>query len=57
MGFGAADEGEWKFWKYVEEAEFGPGPPVHTVFIVGSTAANQNSQGFSSALCYSRFQF
>ncbi|XP_048318536.1 uncharacterized protein LOC107429396 isoform X4 [Ziziphus jujuba] len=44
VGFGTADEGEWKFWKHVEEAEFGPGPPVHTVFIVGSRAANQNSQ-------------
>lgn len=25
----------WEFWKYVEDAEFGPGPLVHIVFIVG----------------------
>ncbi|XP_021749682.1 uncharacterized protein LOC110715403 isoform X1 [Chenopodium quinoa] len=26
-------EGQWKFWKFVEEPEFGPAPPIHTVFI------------------------
>ncbi|KAH7518221.1 hypothetical protein FEM48_Zijuj09G0148500 [Ziziphus jujuba var. spinosa] len=30
-GFGAADEREWRFWKYVEEAEFGLGLPIHMV--------------------------
>ncbi|KAF3431897.1 hypothetical protein FNV43_RR26633 [Rhamnella rubrinervis] len=45
VGFGAADEGEWRFWNYVEEPEFGPGPPVQTVFITGNLGAgNQNSQ-------------
>jgi hypothetical protein len=39
--------GEWKFWKYVEEVEFGPGLPVHTVFITGQlVAGDQNLQGF-----------
>nr|POF12490.1 hypothetical protein CFP56_51296 [Quercus suber] len=34
VGFEVTDGGEWKFWKYVEEVEFGPGLPVHTVFIM-----------------------
>ena len=41
-----ADGGEWKFWKYVEEAEFGPRLPVHTVFIMGKLLArDQNLLG------------
>ena len=35
MGFEVIDGGEWKFWKYVEEAEFGLGLSVHTIFIMG----------------------
>lgn len=31
--------GEWRFFKYVEEAEFGPGLPVNTVFIEGKLIA------------------
>ncbi|XP_010681646.1 uncharacterized protein LOC104896578 isoform X2 [Beta vulgaris subsp. vulgaris] len=31
-------EGRWTFWKYVEEPEFGPGRPIHTVFITGNYA-------------------
>ena len=46
MGFEVTDGGEWKFWKYVEEAEFGPGLPVHTVFIMGKLlAGDRNLQG------------
>ena len=45
-GFEVIDGGEWKFWKYVEEAEFGPGLPVHTVFIMGKLLArDQNLLG------------
>lgn len=53
MGFGGAvDKGEWRLWKYVEEPEFGPPPPVQTVFVMGTLGAgNQSSQGYSSP-CY-----
>lgn len=27
---------EWKFMKYVQEPEFGPGLPVKTVYIIGT---------------------
>lgn len=26
---------DWMFWKFVEEAEFGPEPLIHTVFVLG----------------------
>ena len=39
MGFEAAHGVEWKFSKYVKEAEFGPGLSIHTVFVVGKLAA------------------
>ncbi|KAF9593218.1 hypothetical protein IFM89_020713 [Coptis chinensis] len=32
---GCFQDGEWEFWKYVEEPEFGPRSFVHTVFITG----------------------
>ncbi|KAJ4709907.1 Metallo-beta-lactamase superfamily protein [Melia azedarach] len=35
VGFGVRDGGEWRLWKCVEEPEFGPGLPVHTVYIMG----------------------
>ncbi|CAA2979210.1 uncharacterized protein LOC111390456 [Olea europaea subsp. europaea] len=35
VGFGTAGEVKWKFLKYVEEPEFGPGIPVKTVYLVG----------------------
>ncbi|XP_075635609.1 uncharacterized protein LOC142607849 isoform X1 [Castanea sativa] len=43
VGFEVTDGGEWKFWKYVEEAEFGPGLPVHTVFIMGKLLAGDRN--------------
>ena len=47
-----ADGGEWKFWKYVEEAEFGPGLQVHTVFITGKLLArDRNLLGFCVCVC------
>ena len=46
MGFEVTDGGEWKFWKYVEEAEFGSGLLVHTIFIMGKLLArDQNLLG------------
>ncbi|KAF7808862.1 metallo-beta-lactamase superfamily protein [Senna tora] len=39
LGFGAVSRGEWKFFKYVKEAAFGPGLPIHTLFITGTLAA------------------
>ena len=46
MGFEITNGGEWKFYKYVEEAEFGPGLPVHTIFIMGKLLArDQNLLG------------
>ncbi|XP_038719846.1 uncharacterized protein LOC120012485 isoform X2 [Tripterygium wilfordii] len=42
-GLGAGDAGEWRFWKYVEEPEFGPGLPLNTIFIMGKlVSADQN---------------
>ena len=41
-----SDVGEWSLFKYVEEAEFGPGFPVNTVFVMGKLLdGNQNCQG------------
>ncbi|XP_011007540.1 PREDICTED: uncharacterized protein LOC105113165 isoform X3 [Populus euphratica] len=43
VGFKVNDGGEWRFLKLVEEAEFGPGLPVHRVYIVGKLLPeNQN---------------
>lgn len=36
MGVTTAAIGDWKFLKYVEEPYFGPGAPIHTLFIVGT---------------------
>ncbi|PKI45855.1 hypothetical protein CRG98_033753 [Punica granatum] len=33
VGLGVADLGDWKFFKCVEEAEFGPGPPINFAFV------------------------
>ncbi|XP_059653945.1 uncharacterized protein LOC132300745 isoform X2 [Cornus florida] len=38
----------WKFWKYVEEPEFGPGSPVHTVYITGTLGTED---GKLQAMC------
>ncbi|XP_050372785.1 uncharacterized protein LOC126790548 [Argentina anserina] len=45
VGFKAADAGDWRLWKYVEEAQFGPGPPINSVFVrAKSIADHQNLQ-------------
>uniref|UniRef100_A0A7C8ZR95 Metallo-beta-lactamase domain-containing protein n=1 Tax=Opuntia streptacantha TaxID=393608 RepID=A0A7C8ZR95_OPUST len=36
-------EERWRFWKYAEEADFGPGNPIHTVFITGQNAVVDGS--------------
>ncbi|XP_021842418.2 uncharacterized protein [Spinacia oleracea] len=36
-------EGRWRFWKFVEEPEFGPRPSIHTVFITGHFASDDDS--------------
>ena len=52
MGFEVTDGGEWKFWKYVEEAEFRPGLPVHTVFIMGKLLVrDRNLLGLCVCVC------
>ncbi|KAL1828920.1 hypothetical protein ACET3Z_007332 [Daucus carota] len=33
VGFGETSGAQWKFWKLVEEPDFGPGIRVHTVYI------------------------
>ncbi|KAK9934714.1 hypothetical protein M0R45_021848 [Rubus argutus] len=44
VGFKTADVVDWRLWKYVEEAQFGPGPPINSVFIRGKLVADQNLQ-------------
>ncbi|KAJ0962690.1 hypothetical protein J5N97_027812 [Dioscorea zingiberensis] len=34
-GLATAISKDWMFWKYLEEAEFGPKPLIHTLFILG----------------------
>ncbi|XWS34985.1 hypothetical protein CRYUN_Cryun21dG0085100 [Craigia yunnanensis] len=42
----ASDVAEWRLFKYVEEAEFRPGFPVNTVFVMGKLLnGNQSCQG------------
>ncbi|KAK8627311.1 hypothetical protein V6N13_134924 [Hibiscus sabdariffa] len=46
LGLRMSDAGEWSLFKYVEEAEFGPGVPVKTVFVMGKLLdGNQTCQG------------
>ncbi|KAM1081968.1 hypothetical protein ACFX13_021033 [Malus domestica] len=45
VGFKPADGGDWRLSKYVEEGQFGPGPPINSVFIRGKLVApEQNLQ-------------
>lgn len=46
VGYGMHGGVQWRLWKYAEEAEFGPGDPVHTVFITGKlVSVDDNLQG------------
>ncbi|OAY31350.1 uncharacterized protein LOC110599995 isoform X1 [Manihot esculenta] len=38
----AVDKGDWKFLKLVEEPEFGPGLPAHTIYVTGLTGGNES---------------
>lgn len=40
VGFKAADVGDWTLLKYVEEAQFGPGSPINSVFVRGKLVAS-----------------
>ncbi|CAA7408419.1 unnamed protein product [Spirodela intermedia] len=35
VGFLTADNGHWTYGKFAKEPDFGPEPPVHTLFILG----------------------
>ncbi|KAE8668233.1 hypothetical protein F3Y22_tig00112344pilonHSYRG00268 [Hibiscus syriacus] len=49
LGLRVSDAGDLSLFKYVEEAEFGPGFPVNTVFVMGKLFdANQTSKRFRS---------
>ncbi|CAK9159516.1 unnamed protein product [Ilex paraguariensis] len=46
VGVGTPSGVQWKFWKCVEEPEFGPGLPIKTVYIVGNLVPDDgNSRG------------
>ncbi|KAK9705195.1 hypothetical protein RND81_07G040100 [Saponaria officinalis] len=45
LGFATLVEVPWRFCKYVEEPEFGPGPSDHTVFISGCFMLGEGSNG------------
>ncbi|XP_057542701.1 uncharacterized protein LOC130821090 isoform X2 [Amaranthus tricolor] len=47
VGIDSLIERRWRFWKYVEEPEFGPGSPIHTVFI--TTHYSLAERGYSVA--------
>ncbi|GMH27491.1 hypothetical protein Nepgr_029334 [Nepenthes gracilis] len=48
LGLLRLGDGQWTFWKHVEEPEFGPGRPMQTVFIVGRFTFND---GFKEGAC------
>lgn len=43
VGLGTAGGVQWKFLKLAEEADFGPGFPVHTVYFIGKLAPENGS--------------
>ncbi|GAV65866.1 Lactamase_B domain-containing protein [Cephalotus follicularis] len=43
VGLRVTDGGEWRYWRFVEEPEFGPGSPVHTVYIMGKLVAGDHT--------------
>lgn len=45
MRIEAVDKGDWKFLKLVEEPEFGPGLPAHTIYVTGLTGGNESLPG------------
>ncbi|KAJ4823584.1 hypothetical protein Tsubulata_040345 [Turnera subulata] len=43
VGLKADDVEGWKFFKLVEEADFGPGSPVNTVYVAGNVVTGEQS--------------
>ncbi|KDP29446.1 hypothetical protein JCGZ_18367 [Jatropha curcas] len=43
VGIKAVDGVDWRLFKFVEEAEFGPGLPVHTIYVTGKLAIGNES--------------
>uniref|UniRef100_A0A2P2KLQ5 Metallo-beta-lactamase domain-containing protein n=1 Tax=Rhizophora mucronata TaxID=61149 RepID=A0A2P2KLQ5_RHIMU len=43
LGLESGDWREWRFLKLVEEAEFGPGFPVHTVYLMGKLMSGNHN--------------
>lgn len=50
VGLGETSGTQWKFWKFVEEPDFGPGIPIHTVYITGKLGPDD---GVLKGLCWS----
>lgn len=44
MGIGTSTVKHWALWKYVEEADFGPDPPIHMVFIRGKLKEEEENR-------------
>eukprot|EP00268_Persea_americana_P026401 TRINITY_DN2582_c1_g1_i5.p1 TRINITY_DN2582_c1_g1~~TRINITY_DN2582_c1_g1_i5.p1 ORF type:complete len:555 (+),score=76.29 TRINITY_DN2582_c1_g1_i5:89-1666(+) len=44
VGIERSAVGHWVLWKYVEEADFGPEPAIHTVFIRGKLKDKEESR-------------
>ena len=40
MGYDKTTNVKWNLFKVIEEPEFGPGPPVKTLYIVGGSEIN-----------------
>uniref|UniRef100_A0A7N0ZVF6 Metallo-beta-lactamase domain-containing protein n=1 Tax=Kalanchoe fedtschenkoi TaxID=63787 RepID=A0A7N0ZVF6_KALFE len=53
VGCGSGEKWKWDFRKYVEEASFGPGPPVNTAFVVVKMAPDGRSfPDFCMWMCF-----
>lgn len=58
MGIERSAVGHWVLWKYVEEADFGPEPAIHTVFIRGKLKdKEENRQGLQDQTELLNFKF
>ncbi|XP_050225621.1 uncharacterized protein LOC126675085 isoform X2 [Mercurialis annua] len=43
VGVNATEVKDWSFFKFVEEAEFGPGLPIHTIYFTGNLESNDGN--------------
>ncbi|KAF5755539.1 putative metallo-beta-lactamase, winged helix-like DNA-binding domain superfamily [Helianthus annuus] len=58
VGFGSVSDVEWKFLKFVEEPNFGPGFTIETVYVIGDFVSNVETlkgdcQWSSKEACFS----